>query len=806
MSVPGLGIPVGGVGAGSFMINQAGTFGPWNFGGQQGAAWENRILPQAAFHLREQVGTSPPLVRTLASNGPTNVGTAGKVSARSWGSPLPAWNALKAGEGDYAALYPFGWMSYQPFKTDVSMRFFSPIVAGEDQRTSLPLVYFDVRIANHTSSKANVSVMFTMPNAPDHVAGTISDPSVAAGPASVRTGYRSRYQNVNGVQAVTMSADDQSNTPDAANSEWTIAARPAPGQKVTYTSSWNADGNGSDVYAPFIQNGTLPNRPLDNSASAGAISVSTSLAPGEVTTVPFALAWDFPRVGFANNQTVWMRRYTNFYGARETSTNDYVNGSYPGHQSFNIAKGGLIGHDAALTAVQGWWQPIATDPAYPAILRTASLNQLFQLVFNNSFWEGGLVSNTVPPTGFASAGPGQHLGASRPGTHLFGIQDGGGGGQANIAWTDNIETHGYVAYLKLFPNLMKDLLLAQVEAGSLSPYKNTPIGLYNTSADPFITFNPDWGPAIQNGSAEPVPCETQWLDNPSNAVYQLYAYAKYTNDNAFLAAVYPAIKQNIAYLQKTVPTGGHLPCDAPLFANIFDTVPQGNVGLYNSQLYLLSLEVGIAGGSQIGEDATYLLGLKNELALGKAEFEVTLWNPIQSYYRFNAAGSNGDAALADTFFGQRLAETAGLPDIIDQTRHQAELTATFSSFMHFDATGEPTGAPTLLQPAGLESPEGYYPPIASFVLPGTNYAMAADYYATGSRYNRPELQADAIALASAVATQVWLRDENGFQFDPPFGYSDTDPTVYAYPAYSMAMGIWSMLEAIKPINQAVTTP
>jgi hypothetical protein len=71
---PGLGVPLGGVGAGSFMINQAGSFGPWDFGGATqnagGAAtqFENRILPQAAFHVREQLGDGAASVRTLAVN------------------------------------------------------------------------------------------------------------------------------------------------------------------------------------------------------------------------------------------------------------------------------------------------------------------------------------------------------------------------------------------------------------------------------------------------------------------------------------------------------------------------------------------------------------------------------------------------------------------------------------------------------------------------------------------------------------------------------------------------------------------
>lgn len=805
VSVPGLGIPVGGVGAGSFMINQAGTFGPWNFGGAQGSVWENRILPQAAFHVREQIGASSPMVRTLATKGPANTGTSGPVSARSWGSPLPAWNTLQTGEGSYGALYPFGWMTYKPFQTDVSMRFFSPIVAGEDRRTSLPLVYFDVRIANHTSSPADMSVMFTMPNAPSHVAGTKPDPSSPDGATSTRTGYHSRYSSMNGVQAVTMSADDPSNTTDAANSEWTIAAMPAPGQKVTYTTSWNADGDGSDVYAPFTNSASLPNTPMDSSASAGAISVSAKLQPGQVATIPFAMAWDFPQIGFQDNSTVWMRRYADFYGAQETSTNDYVAGSYPFHQSSNIARDGLQAHDQALQGVLGWWQPIATDPTYPQVLRTAALNQLSQLVFSNSFWEGGLVRNTVIPTGFSAAGAGQHLDASRPGSHLFGIMDGGGGGVANEGWTDNIETHGYKAYFKLFPNLMKGTLEAEAEASALAPHQNTPQGLYSPNGDPFIQFDNGANPAIQDGSAAPAPGQTQWLDIPSNFIFECYAYSKITGNTAFLQTVYPAIKRNIAYLQQTIPAGSYLPFDAPLFANIFDTVPQGNVGVYNSELYLLSLEAGVAAGTQLGDDPSYVAGLQADLTLAKAEFEVTLWDPVQNYYRFNVASPNGDAAFADTFFAQHLAEQVGLPDLVRQTNHQSELTATYQDFLRHDSTGALTGAPMLEQPGGLEAPDGYYPPEVSFVIVGTNYTMAADYYQTGKRYNRPDLEGDAIQLASAVATQTWLNPNNGFQFDPPFGYSDTDPTVYAYPAYSMASSIWDLMDTIKPIASASMT-
>jgi non-lysosomal glucosylceramidase len=225
-SLPGMGIALGGVGAGSFILNDSGTFGPWNFGGSQysNGEYQTRILPQAAFHVREQLAGGPATVTTLATKGPQNVAT------RSWGDPLPAWNLLGAGQGTYAALYPFGWISYSAFATDVSMRFYSPIVAGEDRRTSLPLVYFDLRVANRTGRTASVSVMFTWPNAAQSVNG--------AAP-TVRTGLSGSAvtDRKSGVTAVTLSSDDPSNTPDAYGSEWTIAAKPGPGQTVSWVPS-----------------------------------------------------------------------------------------------------------------------------------------------------------------------------------------------------------------------------------------------------------------------------------------------------------------------------------------------------------------------------------------------------------------------------------------------------------------------------------------------------------------------------------------------------------------------------------------
>ena len=81
MAQPGLGIPLGGVGTGAFMINQAGTFGPWDMGRSINTNYENRILPQAAFHVRVQSGNA------------TRQRARWRSTTLSLGR-LPAWNRL----------------------------------------------------------------------------------------------------------------------------------------------------------------------------------------------------------------------------------------------------------------------------------------------------------------------------------------------------------------------------------------------------------------------------------------------------------------------------------------------------------------------------------------------------------------------------------------------------------------------------------------------------------------------------------------------------------------------------------------
>ncbi|XVQ09394.1 GH116 family glycosyl-hydrolase [Spirillospora sp. CA-255316] len=830
MSVPGLGIPLGGVGAGSFHYNLFGTFGPWNMGGSQGSEWwDMRTLPQAAFHVREQVegAAGTPTVKTLATRHDH------VAPQRDFNGVLPRWNQLKPGEGTYAALYPFGWTTYNVFQSQVSMRFWSPIVVGEDERTSMPVAFFDVELANPTTKTIDLSVMFTFPNATPHSEGT------------TRTGLFSRFDtDGSGVAGVTLGSDHASNTPDAFKSEWTIAALPARGQKLTYVTSWNAAGDGSDIYAPFTSRGELPNTALDNSKSAGAVAVKARLRPGQKTTVRYALSWDFPQVYYdseSKDRAVWMRRYTEFLGAKSTDTNDYVPNSYPFKQAFTIAKRELARHDDSLAAVEAWWQPIAKNPKYPAWLRKAALNELFGMVFNASFWEAGLVSSTIKPT---PGGP--RLGAEIPGTHLFYTIDAGSGGAS--ANEMDVDSFGYLCYTKLFPSLELGRLRAWLQLTKQDRWGRVPQQIeYETGPYISATAANQGAPSATSepvfGAPPPNTTDLGALFDPAGGdafrdcfhklIYRVYALYKETGDESLVTYGYAPMLRTLKHSQFFRPPGSHLPADPPSNnpPNTYDQLLVNGHGIYNCQLYILSLQIlskltPTANALGVREATPAVQKeIDTELAAAKAEFERIFWNPKTGRYRYcdGTGGIDGrigdifgakkpvlptDAVFLDAFFAQCVASQLGLPDLIDLQRARTHWHNTLDAFLAPKAAdGNPTGPPIILDenlkpyPMNyIQAPGRFVPEIAD-VWPGTTWMATAAAVHIGRRTGDKKLIAKALKMSEAVANRIYDdgATTKGHAFATPESWFVENVNISRYAAYARARSVWQLVDALDPI-------
>jgi uncharacterized protein (DUF608 family) len=764
---PGLGVPLGGVGAGSFMINQAGSFGPWDFAGANENAggattqYENRILPQAAFHVREQIGSGAPSVRTLA------------VNAAPWNQLPSAWSPLKAGDGDYHALWPFGWTSYKPFAAGVSMRFWSPIVAGNDELTSMPVAFFDVRLANTTNQTDKLSVMFTMPNAPEHASGT------------TRTGLSSGVQtdSATGVTGVTLSSSSPQDTPDAQNSDWTIAAMPASGETVSYVPSWNGSGDGSDIYNAFSATGDLPNTSLDQSSSAGAISVSVTLAPGQVATIPFALAWDFPQV--TSTESVWgsssqyfMRRYTSYFGAQETATNDYVAGSYPFHQGFAIADRLLSEHDSALSQVQGWWDRIVNSPAYPRWLVRQALNEEIQMVFNESFWESGLVTDTPSST--------LRIGAEVPNTHLFCTVTGGDWNGCNEWDTD---AAGYLAEMLLWPDLERDRLRACVQ----ETLQNID-GVCETGA----TRN-----SVTN-MLEPMSGRLQFSDIPMDSIYRMYAYYRRTGDTEFLKYAYPAMLKLMQTVQAGIHAPDHLPLDLPGQEDTYDALHAEGHNIYNSELWLLTEEVMIDATQKARDlgvsqaSSTTEQQLQSDLPQAKQEFETLFWDPVVAHYKIDPTGQYADGYFVATFNAQSVASTLGLPPLVPLGHEVQHLLAAYPQEMQQKVDGHLVGPPNVVPNSGPVTTT-MQPIEENEIWPGFAMQYAGTFLQAAQAAHNSVLRAEGFQLAHAL--EYWLTEKvsQGLMFDQPDAWEWDAPSLYRSPSMNRTRSTLGVLNTISPI-------
>ncbi|WP_395395955.1 GH116 family glycosyl-hydrolase (plasmid) [Novosphingobium sp. BL-8A] len=830
LAVPGLGLPVGGIGAGSFMINQCGTFGPWNMGGMPTENfWEQRTLSQAAFHIREEGGGRPgAAVRTLA------VPHESIAPERRLGTVLPAWNTLEAGQGSYAVLFPFAWLTYEGLATKATMKVWSPIVSNEDERSSMPVAFFELDLSNPTSEPIDLTVMLTFPNAPAFASG------------SIRNGHYSKYafDTGSGVAGVTLGSDAVENTPDAARSEWTIAAQVGKGQAVSYCTSWNADGDGSDIYAALAKGkatGPLPNGTLDGSASAGALALSLTLEPGQSQVARFALSWDFPQVwhrGEGGAEAVWMRRYTGFLGGKSTQTNDYIAGSYRGGQGFEIARRELARYSQSLADVEQWWRPIAENSAVPSWLRMSALNELYHMVFNGSFWESGLVRTTMPMS--AEQGTLPRLGSAIPGTHLYFHTDSGGGGA--ITNEVDMDSAGYLGFAKLF----RSMELGRVRPLLQMVHQN-PIGIGRVIQQAFKGNGPyiSQTASFQNMPATMAPVRgvppksskdlgelfdphggDPFRDCPHKLIYRTYALIRFYNDDDLLRYGYTTMLKALEYAQFFRPEGSHLPTDPPSNnpPNTMDQAVVNGHGIYNCGLYLLSLQVmsvltGRAARLGIAE-ATHSRQrtLESELVAAREEFERIFWNPQTGRYRY-CDGSGGigdrtgriwnrfkpvpppDSIWLESFAGQLVAMELGLPDIIDLDRARIHLHNTLDQFIRFrDPQGRLMGGPIILQPDFAIYPSSLKTTEINEVIPGVAWSAAAAAVRIGKRLGDRDIVEKALQLAEGCAIRIYGDPQSGLAFNSPESWFVDDVEVTRFPGYTRTRSIWSLYDAMSEIQ------
>ncbi len=743
------GIPLGGIGAGNFMYNLCGTFGPWQM---KVGRYEERFLSQGAIHIREQIEGKDPLVRTLATD-----------------DVLPAWKRLKPGEGDYYALFPRAWCTYKPFATSMALEFFSPVIKDNYRETSLPVALFRVRINNPLPAAANISVMFTFPNAP--YTGPQNTPLAKSGSQGARESARARQGLRNelvqdaegGITAVLMKAHDPSNPPETENSEWCIATR----GKCSYLTAWDGGGDGGDVWKQFATDGRLSGASKSDSAlPSGALCVEVMVPSYSDALVSFALAWYFPQIEFGSG-TRWWRRFTEYF-------------PHQAGQAFPIAREGLLHGDEWLTAVEAWQAPIIGNPAYPDWLKQSVLNELYYATFGGSFWENGCITK---PKKFGNR-PGQHL------TSVMECQE------YRFAETFDVRHHASRSNRDLWPQNERDTLLVFSDFIMDTPDGSCPHDAGLVDGDPFFDYD-GYGRGYNNS---PLGIKgritTPWSEFSPKFIQQSHAYWHKTRDDAFLNEVWPAMVRSFRY-QKTTDT------DGDGLSEMKSSEYKDNK-LFNAILWLGALEALQAMAVYKHEDSL-LAEVQAEMRKARASTEQQFWNQELGYYQYNQ--TNHDI-MGDAMIGQRYVDVTGLPPVVDADRLTSHYRQLFRRAVLplRDFNGDGVGDMGVANALHPDSTPGVGDSEYSHqfeVWTGVSYCAAANLYHWGKRLDDGGLQANALLAAWGLYFQTWENEQTAYWFSTPEAWRLENPRKFRALMYQRPRGIWELaMEVDDPWRRA----
>jgi non-lysosomal glucosylceramidase len=727
------GIPLGGIGAGNFMYNICGSFGPWVM---KPGRYEERFLSQAAFHIRESAEGKVPRVKTLATD-----------------DVLPSWKRLDVGEADYHALFPRGWVTYKGFETDISLEFFSPIIKENYRETSFPVGLFEFRIHNPLKTPVKISVMFTFPNAP-YTGPRNLNPSplrfLQAGLLECpRLGLSNTFIRQGEISGILMKAGDPTNPPETQNSEWCIATDRA----ATCATAWSGDGDGSDIWNDFSSDGRLTDSPSNarpNLPSA-AICVEAELAPGGNTRVPFAIAWFFPEVQFGKG-TRWWRRYTEYFPSEKTG------------RAFEIAQEALAKKDGWRNAVEAWQAPIVTCKEMPDWLKQASLNELYYTTFGSSFWENGCISK---PKEFGN----------RPGQHISFVAE-----SIDFAWFDPLDVRHFTSrsYRDLWPEIERDALLTWADLIMNTKDGHCPHDEGRADGDPVFEYSGHTSPATFGGQT--------WSDYSPKFIQCVHALWAKTKDQHFFDEAWPATLRAFDFMMSITDSDGLSRRSGSEYER-----PE----LYNAVLWMGSMEALQQMAHHKGDsiltkriaDTLNKTHEATESTLWNEKYGYYQYNSRRDALM-------ADATLGERFVDATGLEPVLEPKRLTSHYNEVfkRLVVPLRDY-NGDGIGD-IGMANCLNPDSTPA-IGVAPMIGLIghvfnVWAGVTYCTAANLYNWGKRQNNSELVKSALIAARGAYFQTWQNEETAFWFSTPEAWRIEDPKNFVGPQYQRPRAIWEL--------------
>lgn len=272
-------LPLGGIGTGTIGLGGRGDLRDFELGNRPGKGFRPGI---AFLAVRVQRDGARPLARVL--EGPLSEGDFQGMS----GSPAPNHGLPRFPRARFDAAYPLGQVHLEdPALPPVTVAGFNPLVPGDVDASSWPIVELQVVITNTFDSPIVASV-----------AGVMQNFIGANGTDDVLGANQNEVKSSDELVGVLMSAPELDPKAEAQGEFFMGMVRTA-GETVSTRTGWAEEswawGDALlDFWDDFLHDGELDERTTTSPRPTASVATSMSIDPGQEGVFRLLLTWSFP--------------------------------------------------------------------------------------------------------------------------------------------------------------------------------------------------------------------------------------------------------------------------------------------------------------------------------------------------------------------------------------------------------------------------------------------------------------------------------------------------------------------------------
>jgi non-lysosomal glucosylceramidase len=751
-----MGVPLGGIGAGSITRGWLGEFRRWQL---RPGIYHYQPVFADQFSIFVQHRGEEPRVQTLHPGRPESE----QLSSWKWDMDPKC--------ATYYGLFPRAWTVYEEPVPNIRLtcQQLSPVIPHNYRESSFPVGVFDWRIENLSSKPAKVGIMFTFQN------GIGSENDQAGGHSNrsfqlTKTDTDGRERDVVGVtlryihrQAKGVEDEDRSAPLEVFEDPLTfaIATENKPDTSISWRTRFVTSEDGAELWNDFSQNGEVKEtkdvHPSVDGETIGAALVATmDMEPQSSCEVTFALSWDMPlvRTGFG---TKYYRRYSQFYGR-------------DGSNAPSMAGDALIQFPHWEDKIVSWQRPILEDATLPLWYKSTLFNELYYIVDGGTMWV-------------------YRAGEEDPWRDDIGRFAYLEGHEYRMYNTYDVHFYASFALSTLWPrlelSLQRDIANCVrneypeehrlMYSGHTSPRKKknvVPHDIGSPGEDPWTKVN------IYN-----IHDTSRWKDLNPKFVLQVYRDYIATGDQYFLADVWDAVYEAIEYIQRYDQDGDGLIENEGIPDQTYDMWSVTGPSAYTGGLWLACLSAAARMAEALGEEEIALT-YRGMYQMGQAAYDEKLWNG--RYYNYDSSDRGyHDSIMADQMAGQWYARACGLPPIVEPTRAQNSLQTIFNFNVKQFQDGK-MGAVNGMRPNGQVDQTSMQ---SREVWAGTTYALAAAMLQEG-------LHEEAFETAKGIYNVTY--HDRGYWFQTPEAW-DAEGN-YRSLAYMRPLAVWAMQWALERLK------